>query len=33
MDAAVQAGWIDYGVREYLRNAKRYRHELRRLDA
>ncbi|GII24018.1 gamma carbonic anhydrase family protein [Planosporangium mesophilum] len=33
MDAAVQAEWIDYGVREYLRNAKRYRHELRRLDA
>ncbi|MEV4115205.1 gamma carbonic anhydrase family protein [Nonomuraea sp. NPDC049695] len=32
MDDDVQSRWIDYGVNEYLRNAKRYRHELRRLD-
>jgi carbonic anhydrase/acetyltransferase-like protein (isoleucine patch superfamily) len=28
----VQSAWIDYGVHEYVGNARRYRHELRRLD-
>lgn len=32
MDGDVRSGWIDYGVNEYLANAKRYRHELRLLD-
>ena len=32
MDSAVQAGWIDLGVGEYTRNAKRYRDGLRRID-
>ncbi|MEQ4723649.1 gamma carbonic anhydrase family protein [Nonomuraea sp. B19D2] len=32
LDDDVQSEWIDHGVREYLGNAKRYRHELRRLD-
>ncbi|MGW0193938.1 gamma carbonic anhydrase family protein [Nonomuraea sp. NPDC003201] len=32
MNDDVQRQWIDYGVNEYLGNAKRYRHELRKLD-
>ncbi|WP_188195279.1 gamma carbonic anhydrase family protein [Nonomuraea sp. SYSU D8015] len=32
MDGSAQREWIDYGVAEYRANAKRYRHELRRLD-
>lgn len=32
MDGAVQREWIDFGVQEYRGNARRYRHELRRLD-
>ncbi|WP_248960185.1 gamma carbonic anhydrase family protein [Sphaerisporangium perillae] len=32
MDGTAQAEWIDYGVGEYLDNAKRYRQELRRID-
>ncbi|MFI7705119.1 gamma carbonic anhydrase family protein [Nonomuraea sp. NPDC049480] len=32
MDGPAQSEWVDYGVREYRANARRYRHELRRLD-
>ncbi|MDP4502280.1 gamma carbonic anhydrase family protein [Nonomuraea turcica] len=32
MDGTAQSEWIDFGVDEYRGNAKRYRHELRRLD-
>ncbi|MEV4355305.1 gamma carbonic anhydrase family protein [Nonomuraea sp. NPDC049625] len=32
MEGAAQSEWIGFGVDEYRANAKRYRHELRRLD-
>lgn len=32
MDGDAQREWIGYGVTEYRANAKRYRHDLRRLD-
>jgi carbonic anhydrase/acetyltransferase-like protein (isoleucine patch superfamily) len=32
MEGSTPSAWIDYGVHEYRENAKRYRHELRRLD-
>ncbi|GAA3597533.1 gamma carbonic anhydrase family protein [Nonomuraea rosea] len=32
IDGTAHSDWIGYGVAEYLTNAKRYRHELRRLD-
>ncbi|MET9242523.1 gamma carbonic anhydrase family protein [Nonomuraea sp. NPDC003709] len=32
MEGAAQSEWIGFGVAEYRANAKRYRHELRRLD-
>lgn len=32
MDSAVQAQWIDFGVGEYVGNARRYRDRLRRID-
>lgn len=32
MDGSVQAQWIDFGVKEYLGNARRYRQGLRRID-
>jgi len=32
MDSAMQAQWIDFGVREYTGNAKRYRDGLRRIE-
>ncbi|MEO3858632.1 gamma carbonic anhydrase family protein [Acrocarpospora sp. B8E8] len=33
LNGGVQNEWIDYGVREYRGNARRYRNELRRIDA
>lgn len=32
MDSPLQSQWIDFGVREYVDNAKRYRSGLRRID-
>jgi hypothetical protein len=32
MDPGEQAQWIDFAVREYTDNAKRYRDGLRRID-
>ena len=32
MDPERQAEWIEFAVREYTDNAKRYRHGLRRID-
>lgn len=32
LDRELQAQWIDFGVNEYVGNAKRYRNGLRRID-
>lgn len=29
VESAKQAGWIDYAVKEYVENARKYRHQLR----